>query len=170
MLVVKRLGGPIVGGLDADAHLVVGRSHLGRPLGIEVGDDLFGRPHTWSGNVDIGEHADLGVVDHRCAEVLKLLGTGRARINTGGYTLFEKVGIGVEAAHQPARLAAAGMVRMNVDVEQARHDDEVAYIDDAVGVRRGNVLFDPGDAAVENADIGDAVDTVGRVDYVAAFE
>ena len=45
MLVVKGLGGPIVGGLDADAHLVVGRSHLGRPLGIEVGDDLFGRAH-----------------------------------------------------------------------------------------------------------------------------
>ena len=102
--------------------------------------------------------------------MLKLLGPGRARIDAGGYTLFEKVGVGVEAAHQPARLAAAGIVRMNVDVEQARHDDEVAHVDNAVGVRRGNVRFNAGDAAVENADIGDAVDTVGRVDYVAAFE
>ena len=170
MLVVKGLGGPIVGGFDADAHLVVGCGHLGCLLRIEVGDDLFGRAHARGGNVDIGEHADLGVVDHRLAEVLKLLGPGRARIDAGGYTLFEKVGIGVETAHQPARLAGASMVRVDVDVEQARHDDEIAHIDDAVGIRWGNVRFNAGDAAVEYADVGDAVDVVDRVDYVAAFE
>ena len=59
-----------------------------------------------------------------------------ARIDTGGYSLFEEVGVGVEAAHQPTRLVAAGVVRMDVDIEQARHDDEVSYIDDALGVRR----------------------------------
>ena len=170
MLVVKGLSGPIVGSLDADADLVVSRGHLGRPLRIEIGDDLFGRAHARGGNVDIGEHADLGVIDHRLAEVRELLGPGRARIDAGGYALFEEVGVGVEAAHQSARLAGAGMVRMDVDVEQARHDDEIAHVDDAVGVCRGNVLFDAGDAPVEYADVGDAIDVVSRVDYVAAFE
>ena len=104
------------------------------------------------------------------AEVLELLSPGRARIDAGGHALFEEVGVGVEAAHQPTRLAGADMVRMDVDVEQSRHDDEIAHVDDAMGVRRGNVLFNAGDAAVEYADIGDAVDVVDRVDYVAAFE
>ena len=110
------------------------------------------------------------MVDHRLAEVLKLLGPGRTRIDAGGYALFEEVGVGVEAAHHSAGLATASMVRMDVDVEQARHDDEVAHVDNAVGVRRRNVRFNAGNAAVEYADVGDAVDVVDRVDYVAAFE
>ena len=101
---------------------------------------------------------------------LELLGPGRARIDAGGYTLFEEVGIGVETAHHPARLAGAGMVRMDVDVEQARHNHEVAHVDDALGVRRGNVFFNAGDAARRVRRHRRRVDVVDRIDYVAAFE
>ena len=40
----------------------------------------------------------------------------------------------------------------------------------AVGVAGGNVLLDPGDAAVEYTDVADAVELVGGIDDMAAFE
>ena len=59
---------------------------------------------------------------------------------------------------------------MHVNVEQPGGDDEVGHIDDAVGVAGGNVLLDPGDAAVEYTDVADAVELVGGIDDMAAFE
>ena len=170
MLVVEGVVDPVVRSLDPHADIVVGGGGLGGLLGIEIGYHLFGGAHTWRGDIDIGVHADFGGVDHGPAKVFELLGASGAGIDTGGYTFLEKVGVGVEAADEIAGFRYSGIIGVHVDIEQPGYNDEVRHIDDAVSIAGVNMLLDSGDAAVEYADIADAIEIVSRVDDVAAFE
>ena len=170
VFVVEGLGGPVVGGFDADADIVVGGGGFGGLLRVEVGDDLFGIAHARRGDIDETQDTGLGRLDHGFAKVLEFLGTGGAGVDAGGDAFFKEVRVGVEAAHEHAGVMRASVVGVYVDVEQAGRDDEVADVDDAVGLLRGDILFDAGYAAIENTDVADCINIVGGVDDVAAFE
>ena len=170
MRVVERLLGPEVGGLDADDHILVSEGGLGRSGWDQVDDGLLGIAHSRGGDVDVGEDSAGRLVDDGLSEVIDFLAAGRARIHAGGDALLEEVGVGVEAAAVVAVQLSAGVVGVDVDVEQSRGDVEAGDIHRVGGVVGRDVGFDAGDFPIADPQVARAVYVPSRVDQVSAFE
>ena len=159
-------------GFEADDCLRMFPGHLSRALRVHVFGVLFdlAAAHPITDDVDEGEDAGLGAVNHALLEVLEIAPARSARVDHRRRATAEAVPVGVDA--QVARIGAPARARIDVDVnvDEARRDIQAVEVDHLRGGRRGDVLFDGGDQAFRDRHVPRLVDVVLRIDDVAVFQ
>ena len=162
--------GPVVRAFDAHNRFPVGAGSGGGARWIKTGHYLFGGAHAGPGNVDVGQDADRRAIDDAFPEVIHLLPAGGAGIDAGSHAFLEKMGVGMQGVGPGTRHQIAGVVGVQVHVDEAGGYEEAAEVDAARGLPRGDLFGYAGNLAVFDTDVAAGVDLVGRIDEVAAFE
>ena len=110
-----------------------------------------------------GEDADLAALDDVLAEAHEVAGAGGAGVDAGRDGAGPPVGVRVDAER------GAAPVDVGVQVDEARGDDLAGNVVD-VGAIGFEVLAQGGDDAVLEADVGDPVQVLRRVNDASAAE
>ena len=171
MLRVERLRRPVVGRLDTDHDLTVVVGCLARCVDIERGRILLRTAHPRRGDIHIGEDADRRFLDHRCPKMIDLFGAGCARIDAGGHTRIEEVGVRVQTGRKHSRAVVRPTgVRVRVDVDQPRRHNKVRRVYESFTFGQRNGFRHTGDLPALDGDVCDRVERIGRVDDTPALE
>ena len=162
-----------VGSLDADDEAGELLGHRRSGGGVHVTCVLLGggRTHAAADDVEKGEDAGFGAVNHAIFEVGKILVAGAAGIGNGRYATAEGETVGIDAVIAIIGVAEAGAgVDMGVNVNEAGSEVEAFGVDGFGGVRRRDIFFDSGDFVVADGNVTDFVEIVLWVEDGGAFD
>ena len=113
-------------------------------------------------DVEIGQDAHGGRLDHELPKPMEIAGARAARIDQGG---------GARAARDRLRAHAergAAPIHMRVQVDQSGHHQRAGGSDGLAGERRVDVRGDLGDLAARECDVVAAVQPLRRIDHAPA--
>ena len=160
-----------MGSFDANTDFREGLDHRSGIFGVEVARVLLKvAQHPLVDDVDIGQDARLGAVDHRLLEVAQVTRPGCARINHSRHATAEGVGVGIHAQAFRFAFWRTRMIDVDVDVENAGGDNVTADINDFGRQGRVDVVRHRGDLVALNRHIPHCIYSVVRVNEMTAFE
>jgi len=178
VLAIPGLVGPVMGGFHTDDEVGIFVDGVGAAFDVHFINTLFeAAAHAVGNNVEESEDTDAGVIHDTLFFLKKGFGTGGTGVDHGGDPRGEdEVGgngirfdVRTSFGFKPIERSATGS-DVDVDIDQARSDVEAGDVDDLFCGGGGNVFFDSGDSSGGDGDIHEAVNVIGGVDDVAAFE
>ena len=150
--------------LDAYDDIGVLLDFLRGLIRVHVGDVVL-RPspdHAFTDDIDEREHTRLGAIDYRLLELIECTPARAPAIGNRGYALGEMRVVWPDPPLVPEDVG--------VNIDQPRRDVITRYIDRLFCLLGRDVLGDAGDGSAFDRHIHHAIDLIGRIDHMPAFE
>ena len=170
----RPLGPGEVRRLDADDDVRVLAGDFGRRLRVHVLRVLLDRRaagHSAPDDVEHGEDARAGAVDHARLEVRKTAPPRRSQVDDRCHTAAEREAVRRETPiARVLRQHVGAVVDVDVNVHQAWRDEQARHVHHSSGVTRRNRVGDTRDLPGRDRHVHPAVDVAPRIDDVPTLE